>query len=68
MTVEILASTVVAHGGARVRVACGDLNVAQIHTGVEHGGDEGMSQDGGCMRGSFKPVDSARRRSRRGVQ
>jgi hypothetical protein len=32
---------VVAHSGARVGVAGGDLDVAEVHAGVEHGGDEG---------------------------
>jgi hypothetical protein len=35
---------VIAHRGARVGVAGGDLDVAQVNPGVEHGGDEGMAQ------------------------
>ena len=35
---------VVTHGGARVGVASGDLHVAQVDAGVEHGGDEGVPQ------------------------
>ncbi len=34
MTIEVVASSVVAHGGARVSVACGDLDVAQVDAGV----------------------------------
>ena len=44
MPVEVLAGTVVAHGGARVGVAGGDLHVAKVDARVEHGGDEGMAQ------------------------
>jgi hypothetical protein len=44
VAVEVLAGAVVAHGGARVSVAGGDLNVAQADAGVEHGGDEGVAQ------------------------
>ena len=44
MTVEVLARSVVAHGGAWVGVAGGDLNVTKVDAGVEHGGDEGVAQ------------------------
>src|SRR4051812_9033105 len=44
MSVEVLAGTVVAHGGTWVGVACCDLHVSQIDTFVEHGGDKGVPQ------------------------
>ena len=44
VAVEVLAGPVVAHGGAGVGVAGGDLDVAQVDAGVEHGGDEGVAQ------------------------
>jgi SMI1 / KNR4 family (SUKH-1) len=44
--VEVLAGAVVAHGGARVGVASSDLHVAGADAGVEHGGHEGMPQQG----------------------
>jgi hypothetical protein len=40
VAVEVLPSSVVSHGGAGVGVAGGDLDVAQIDAGVEHGSDE----------------------------
>jgi hypothetical protein len=42
--VEVLASSVVAHGGCRVCVAGGDLYVAEVDTCVEHGRHEGVSK------------------------
>ncbi|MFG1891681.1 hypothetical protein ACGFIR_27890 [Micromonospora sp. NPDC049051] len=36
VAVEVLADSVVAHGGSRVGVAGGDLYVAEADTGVEH--------------------------------
>ena len=44
MSIEVLASSVVAHRRARVGVACCDLHVAEIDAGIEHGGDEGVSE------------------------
>jgi hypothetical protein len=44
VAVEVLAGTVVAHGGAGVGVAGGDLDVAEVDAGVEHGGDVGVSE------------------------
>ncbi len=41
VAVEVLASTVVADGGARVGMAGGDLDVAQVNACVEHGRDGG---------------------------
>jgi hypothetical protein len=38
-----LAGSVVAHGGAWVGVAGGDLDVAEVDADVEHGGDEGVA-------------------------
>jgi len=40
VAVEVLAGSVIAHGGARVGVAGGDLDVAQVDAGVETGCDE----------------------------
>lgn len=37
-------SYVQAHGGARVGVSGGDLGVAQVYAGVEHGGDERVAK------------------------
>ena len=44
MAVKVLAGSVVAHGGAGVGVACGDLDVAEVDSGVEHGGDVGVAK------------------------
>ena len=44
MAVEVLACSVVAHGGSGVGVAGGDLNVAQVDAGVEHRGHEGVAE------------------------
>ena len=44
MAVEVLAGAVVAHGGAWVGVAGGDLHVAEADAGVEHGGDESVAK------------------------
>ena len=44
VAVQVLAGPVVPHGGARVGVPCSNLDVAQVDTGVEHGGDEGVPQ------------------------
>jgi hypothetical protein len=44
VTVKGLAGSVVPHGGARTGVACGDLGVAQVDAGVEHGGDESVPE------------------------
>ena len=44
MAVEVLARTVVAHGGAGVGVAGGDLDVTQVDASIEHGGHERVSQ------------------------
>jgi hypothetical protein len=41
---RLLRAVVVAHGGARVGVSGGDLHVAQVDAGVEHGGDERVPQ------------------------
>jgi hypothetical protein len=41
---RLLRAVVVAHGGARVGVSGGDLHVAQVDAGVEHGGDEGVPE------------------------
>ena len=44
MAVEVLAGSVIPHRGPRIGVPGGDLDVPQIHAGVEHGGDEGMAE------------------------
>src|SRR5690349_18994148 len=44
VAVEVLAGPVITHRGARVGVAGGDLDVAQVHADVEHGGDEGVAE------------------------
>ena len=41
VAVEVLAGSVVAHGGAGVGVAGGDLDITQINSGIQHGCDEG---------------------------
>ena len=53
MSVKVLARPVVAHGRARVRVPRGDLDVAEIYSGVEHCGDESVPQHVG-----LRPVDA----------
>jgi hypothetical protein len=42
VAVEVLAGTVVSHGGTWIGVPGGDLDVAEIDAGVEHGGDVGV--------------------------
>jgi len=44
VAVEVLSGSVVAHGGAGVGMACGDLDVAEVDAGVEHGGDVGVTE------------------------
>src|SRR5581483_4625766 len=44
VTVEVLASTVVAHRGAGIGVTGGDLDIAQVDARVEHGGNECVAQ------------------------
>jgi hypothetical protein len=39
VAVQVLAGSVVAHGGTRVGVTGGDLDVPQIHAGIETGRD-----------------------------
>lgn len=41
---DVLAGSVVAHGGAWVSMAGGGLDVAEVDAGVEHGGDVGLSE------------------------
>ena len=52
MTVEVLAGSVIAHRGARVGVAGGDLHVAQVYASVEHGCNERVPEHMG-----MKPAD-----------
>jgi hypothetical protein len=42
VTVKVLAGPVIAHCRARVGVAGGDLDIAQVHPGVDHGRNEGV--------------------------
>jgi hypothetical protein len=42
VAVEVVAGAVVAHGGAGVGVACGDLDITQVDASVQHGGDKGV--------------------------
>jgi hypothetical protein len=44
MPVQVLPSAVVAHRGARISMAGGDLDVTEVDAGVEHGGDERVPQ------------------------
>jgi hypothetical protein len=44
VAVEVLAGPVVPHRGARIGVPGGDLDVPQVHTGAEDGGDEGVAE------------------------
>jgi len=44
VAVQVLAGPVVSHGGARVRVTGGNLDVAEINAGIEHRGDERVAQ------------------------
>ena len=44
VSVEVLAGSVVSHGGASVGVTGGYLDVTKIYSGVEHGRDEGVPQ------------------------
>jgi hypothetical protein len=65
VAVEILACPVVAHRGARIGVAGGDLDVSQVHASVEHGGDEGVPEHVRVWPGDPDPAVSASRRSLR---
>ena len=56
MAVEVLAGAVVAHGGARIGMAGGDLDIAQVDSSVKHRSDEGVSQHVGVHSGD---VDAA---------
>jgi hypothetical protein len=44
VAVEVLASPVITHRGSWIGRAGSDLDVAQVNSGVEHGGDEGMAE------------------------
>ena len=65
MAVEVLAGSVVAHGGARVGVTGGDLDVAEVDAGVEHRGDEGVAEHVWVHPGIVTPAATARRLRRR---
>jgi hypothetical protein len=65
VSVEVLAGAVVAHGGAWVGVAGGDLDVADADAGVEHGGDESVQKHVRMQPRISIPAVAARRRSRR---
>jgi hemoglobin len=44
VAVEVVAGSVVPHGGPGVGVARGDLDVAEVDAGVEHGSDVGVAE------------------------
>jgi hypothetical protein len=44
VAVKVLACPVVAHGRARIGVAGGDLDIAQVHPRIEHRGDERVAE------------------------
>ena len=44
MAVEVVAGSLVAHGGAGVGVPGCDLDVAEVDARIEHGGDVGVPQ------------------------
>ena len=44
MTVEVLAGSVITHGGAWVGVPGSDLDIPQVDARVQHGGDKCMAQ------------------------
>jgi hypothetical protein len=44
VAVQVLAGAVVSHGGARVGMACGYLDVAQVDSRVKHCGNERVPQ------------------------
>jgi hypothetical protein len=44
MAVEVGAGPVVAHRGARIRVAGSDLDVLQVHARIQHGRNERVAQ------------------------
>jgi len=44
VAVQVLAGSVVPHRGSRVGVPGGDLHVAQVNTGIEHGRDESVAE------------------------
>ena len=74
MSVEVLVGSVVAHGGAGVGVAGGDLDVAEVDAGVEHGGHIGVAEHvgvhpghrdaGGCSQAPQSPCSRVARHSR----
>jgi len=43
VAIQVLASSVVAHGGARIGVTGDDLDVPEVDADIEHGRYEGMS-------------------------
>jgi hypothetical protein len=44
VAVELVACSVISHGGAGVGVPCGDLHIAQVDAGVQHRGDERVAE------------------------
>ena len=67
MAVEVLAGSVVAHGGSWVGLSGRDLHVTEVDAGVEPGGDVGVPEHVG-VDASLSPVSCARARSRRVAQ
>ena len=57
MAVQVLAGAVVAHGGARIGVAVGDLDGAEVEAGIEHGRDKGVAGHGRVRFGHLDPGD-----------
>jgi hypothetical protein len=59
VAVEVVASAVIAHGGARIGVTGGDLGVAEVDAGVEHRRDERVPEhaqpEGGDCVGTLRP-------------
>jgi hypothetical protein len=44
VAIEVLSRPAVTHGRPRIGVPGGDLDVAQVHACIQHGGDEGMAE------------------------
>ena len=49
--VEVLAGPVVAGGRAGIGVPGGDLDIAQVNPGIQHGRDEGVPEHAGMWPG-----------------
>jgi hypothetical protein len=60
VTVEVLASPVVAHRGARIGVPSGDLHIAQVNASVETGRDKRVAEHVRVCLAIWMPTVSAR--------